>query len=147
MVRMATDAAKVVFVLLLIFAVGCSSQKSKRENLIDQLCLSADTFNKFFKWGDFDSAAAFVDPKQMEAYAKWTSEYEDRFMAESYSVMSCVLDDPEATKPPLEGKVVVKYKGVVILPEATRKDYVWTQKWKCEGDTWLIQPEFDTFEH
>lgn len=147
MVRMAALTAKIVFVLLLIFAVGCSSQKSKREDLIDQLCLAAEAFNKFFKWGNFDSAAAFVDPDYAETYAKWTTEYEERFSVESYSIVSCVLEDPEATKPPLDGKVVVKYRGVVILPDARRRDYVWTQKWRCKRDTWQIQPDFAVFEH
>jgi len=147
MVRMAA-AAKVIFVLLLFVAAGCSGfSKSDREDLIKQLGETADTFNKFFKWTDFDSAAAFVDPKSMENYARWAADHEDRFMAESYQIMTCMLEDPNATKPPFDAKVVVKFKGVVILPEANRRDYVWTQKWTYQANGWMIRPEFSVFEH
>ena len=142
----AVAAALMVAFVISALAPGCSTAKSKREDLITQLCEAAEAFNKFFKWGDFDGAAAFVDPKSMETYARWVAEYEDRFMAESFRVMSCTLDDPEDTEPPFEATVVVRYKGVVILPEARRRDYVWVQKWEFHGENWLVQPEFSVFE-
>jgi len=144
---MAAAAFRITLALLVAIAVaGCASTQSKRKDLINQLCEAAETFHKFFKWGDFDGAAAFVDPNKMEDYARWTAKYEDLFMAESYLIMSCTLTDPEATKPPIEGKVVVKYRGVVILPDPARRDYVWVQKWVFEGDSWMLQPDFSVFE-
>jgi len=146
-VRVAATAAKVAIVVLALFIVtGCAGAKSKRKDLINQLHEAAETFHKFFKWRDFDGAAAFVDPNEMEEYAKWVAEYEDLFMAESYLVMSCTLVDPEATEPPFEGKVVVKYRGVVILPDATRRDYVWVQKWVFKTDSWMLHPDFSVFK-